>query len=132
MADLTDNQAAQTIKIVGADSAGVEQTPVASSSSGELKTQDILNLGTGTQAALTVGTSAVEVKVGGSPLSNRKLVTLYNNSNTTIYWGFTSGVTTSTGTPIFKNQLYTWIAGSSQSIYVIAGSAGNNTRITEA
>lgn len=38
MADLTDNQAAQTVKIIGADSAGLEGTPVGSDSSGHMLT----------------------------------------------------------------------------------------------
>jgi hypothetical protein len=97
----------------------------------QIASADILNNG-GTQAALTVGTTAVEIKVGASRLEGRKTVTLYNNSNTTIYWGYTSSVTTATGTPIFRDQFVTWEAGDSQEIWVIAGSAGNNTRITEA
>lgn len=92
---------------------------------------DILSQG-GVQATLTVGTSAVEVKVGGSPLEGRKEVTLFNNSNSILYWGYTNGVTTSTGTPIFKKQFITWTVSNTQPIYVIAGSASNNTRITEA
>ena len=94
-------------------------------------TADILN-SSGVQASLTVGTSAVEVKVGASRLEGRKEVTLYNNSNTTIYWGYTSGVTTANGTPILKKQLATWTVGDVLSLFVIAGSAGNNCRITEA
>lgn len=98
----------------------------------ESQVSDILNNG-GTQAALTVGTSAVEVMVGGSPLSNRKSVTLCNNTVlTTIYWGYTNAVTTSTGTPIVPGQLIEWTVGPNTHIFVIAGGAGNNTRITEA
>jgi len=97
----------------------------------QLANADILNNG-GTQGALTVGTTSVEVRVGASRLAGRKAVTLYNNSNSTIFWGYTSAVTTATGTPIVKNQFVTWEAGEDQEIWVIAGSAGNNTRITEA
>jgi hypothetical protein len=39
MADLSNLQAAETIKIVGSDSAGVEQTPVNSTSEGRLKVE---------------------------------------------------------------------------------------------
>jgi len=94
-------------------------------------TADIVN-GSGLEAALTVGTTAVEVKVGGSPLTGRKVVTLYNNSNQILYWGFTNAVTTSSGTPIDKQEFIVWSVGDLISIWVIAGSAGNNTRITEA
>lgn len=96
-----------------------------------LKTADILNSGTGVEGSLTVGTSATEAKVGANKLTNRKLLTVHNNSSATIYWGFTSSVTTSTGTPIFKDQVVSWSVGDSQTIYLIAGSAGNNTRVTE-
>ncbi len=92
---------------------------------------DILN-SSGLEGSLSVGTSAIEIKVGASPLTGRKEVTLFNNSNNTIYWGYTSGVTVSTGTPIVKNQFVTWSVGDLLSLYVIAGSAGNNCRITEA
>ena len=91
---------------------------------------DILN-NNGPQGALTVGTTAIEVKVGVARLEGRKSITLYNNSNATIYWGYTSGVTTSTGTPIKKEQQVTWAVGDTQTIFVIAGSTNNNTRITE-
>lgn len=100
------------------------------SNNNELRTADISDNG-GTQAALTVGTSAVEIKVGGSALANRKFVTLYNASNATIYWGYTNAVTTSTGTAIFKDQERGWACGPSTSIWVIAASGSNNTRITE-
>lgn len=46
MADLIDIQAAQTIKIVGADSAGVESTPINSTSNGGLHTNLRNNAGT--------------------------------------------------------------------------------------
>lgn len=92
---------------------------------------DSINLGTSLQGAVTVGTSAVEAKVGASKLENRKSLTVYNNSNSTIYWGYTSGVTTSTGTPIFKSQFYDWDIGDQQAVYLIAGSASNNVRVTE-
>jgi len=97
----------------------------------QLRTADILNAGTGVQGALTVGTSAVNVRVGGSNLTNRKLVTIHNNSLVTIYWGYSSGVTTSNGTPIFAGQQCGWAVGPSQDIFAIAGTAGNNTRVTE-
>lgn len=132
MGDLNSLEASQSVKLAGADSSGGETYFVDATSAGEIKASDVLNSGNGVQAALVIGTTAVELKVGGSPLANRKLVTLYNNSNTTLYWGFTGAVTTLSGTPIVKGQQLAWSVGSSQSIFVIAGSAGNNTRITEA
>lgn len=100
------------------------------SQNSNLKVVDNLD-GAGTQAALTVGTTAVLVNVSGTNLANRKNVTLYNNSLVTIYWGYTNAVTTSTGTPIISTQMAVWDAGPNTNIYAIAGTASNNTRITE-
>lgn len=131
MADLDNLQASQSVKIAGADSSGNETTFVKATDSGDIQSADLVNVGTGVQSALTVGITSVEIKVGASPLANRKLLTLYNNSNVTIYWGYTSGVTVASGTPIFKSQFITWAVGDQQSIFVIAGAASNDTRITE-
>lgn len=87
--------------------------------------------GGGIQGALTVGTSAIEVKVSTSRLTNRKSLTLHNNSSVTIYWGYTNAVSTTTGTPIYANQIATWAISDTQAIFAIAGTASNNTRITE-
>lgn len=131
MADLSEIQAAQAIKIIGADIDATETTPVNSTVNGELLTADILNQGTGVEGAITVSTLAVEVKVGVSNLANRKLVTAYNNGSATVYWGYTSLVTTSTGSPLLKNQQAAWEVGENQSIYLIAASGSHNIRITE-
>lgn len=93
---------------------------------------DVLYEAGGVQAALTVGTSPVEVRVGATPLAGRKSVTLFNNSINTIYWGWTNSVTVSNGTPIFPQQTIAWAASDQRSVFVIAALAGNNTRITEA
>ena len=130
MADLSTIQASQSVTVVGAHTSGVEQTPVGSTLNGDLKSADLL-LGAGVQGALTVGTTAVEAKVGGSRLANRKLLTVHNNSSSTIYWGYTSGVTTTTGTPLFKDQLVSWDISDTATVYLIASGAGNNTRVTE-
>lgn len=130
MADLSEIQSTESVKIIGASTTGLETTPVNSSATGELLTRDIFS-GSGLEGALTVGTSAVEVKVGESKLVNRKFVTLYNNSIFPVYWGFTSGVTTLTGTPIQRDSLMSWAASDVTTIYVIATTADHNTRITE-
>lgn len=130
MADLNITESSQAVSIVGANSSGTETNAVNATSNGELLSADISNNG-GVQAALNVGLTAVELKVGGSPLANRKSASLFNNASNTVYWGYTNAVTTSTGTPIFKNQLVTWSVGPNTSIYIIAGSTTNDTRITE-
>jgi hypothetical protein len=130
MADLTELQSSDSVKIVGADSTGNESNFVNASPLGELKTIDAIT-GAGTEGALTVGTTAVEAKVGSSALTNRKLLTVFNNAGATIYWGRTSGVTTSTGTPIYEKQFFTFDFAADAPVYLIAGTAGNNVRITE-
>lgn len=113
--------------------ANLQQNNTDISITNPLNTTDIINLGGGVQSALTVGTTPVEVKVGALPLSDRKVVTLYNNSNDTMYWGWSSGtLTTLTGTPIVKRQMMIWSIGPNQSVFVVAGTSGNNSRISEA
>ena len=91
----------------------------------------VINSGASVEGALNVGTTAIEIKVGATRLEDREALTLFNNSANTMYWGYTSSVTTSTGTPIFKNQLNTWSVGDSQPIYVISSKANQDARITE-
>ena len=86
----------------------------------------------GSVGAVTVGTSAVQANVSGSNLTNRTLLTVFNNSANTVYYGYTSGVTTTSGSPILANQTATWNIGSALTVYLIAGSAGNNVRVSEA
>ena len=187
MADISDINAAQSVKIIGSDATGLETNPVNADSSGNLQTvvkngtgssavniqdggnsitvdgsvsvsnfpatqnvaitssvevevkndtgnpvpvSDISNNG-GLQGSITVGTSAIQAMVGVSPLSSRKNLTVFNNSSSDIYWGYTNAVTTSTGTPLFKNQLIDFQVGPSTTVWLIAGSAGNNVRVTE-
>lgn len=86
----------------------------------------------GVQGAITVGTTAVEAKVGASILTGRQILTVQHQGNQRLYWGFTSAVTTSTGTEIFKNQLVTFDVEAPVRIWLISDSAGQNVRITEA
>lgn len=88
--------------------------------------------GGGTQAAITIGTTAVLINVSGTNLSNRVSLTLFNNSLLVWYWGYTNAVTTSTGTPIQPNQVVEWLVGPSTNVYVITTLASQNGRVTEA
>lgn len=87
----------------------------------------------GLEGAFTVGASAVELMIGTTIKDNRSAATLYNNSTSILYWGYTSSVTTSTGTPIVPKQFISWndLQSTTTRIFLIAGSAGNDTRITE-
>jgi len=131
MADLDEKDASGSSKIVGADSTGAETAYVNVTANGDLQTSDSLT-GPGVQGTLTVGTTAVELKVGGSVLADRKTAGLDNDSNSILYWGYTNAVTTSTGRRIFKNQNDAeWDVSDGASIWLIAGSAGNVIRISE-
>lgn len=81
---------------------------------------------------LTVGTTEVEVKAGGSRLATRQLVALYNDSSNTIYFGPT-GVSTSgssKGIPLAPQQFLSIPIGNA-GLYLIAGSASNNVIVQE-
>jgi len=76
---------------------------------------------------LSVGSTQIEAKVGGSRDEKRQLVILYNDSNNTVYYGPT-GVATSganKGIPIEKRQEVAVPVGD-VGLYLIAGSSGNN------
>ena len=80
---------------------------------------------------LVTGGTAYEAKVGGSALSNRKLLTITALDD--IYWGYSNTVTTSTGTPLYKNQqiIFAIDAASTFSIWLVASTNNKNARITE-
>lgn len=130
MADLNELEAAQTVKIAGTNSSGAETNYINGTANNELLTANISNNG-GLQGALTVSTTAVEAKVGASALTNRKTLTVFNNSGATLYWGYTSGVTTSSGTPFYEKQFVSFDVGTGTSVYLIAGAGSNNVRVTE-
>lgn len=131
MADLSDLQSAQNIKISGASSAGSETNFVNSSANGDLQTVDRANT-SGVNGAISVSTTAVAAQVGGSNLTERKTLIIYNNSNNTIYWGYSSGVTTANGIPVYKDQYFTWDGlGPNVTIWLIAASGTNDVRVAE-
>lgn len=129
MADLSDLQSSQVVKIVGSASDGTEQTPVKSSATGDLGTSDILD-GGGVNANIALTASvARELKVGGSVLANRKYV-VFQALDNGIYFGFSSGVTVSNGVPIFKNQLLMMPIGQNTQLWFVCAAAAN-VRIAE-
>lgn len=131
MADLSDIQAGQTVKIVGSNSTGVEQTPVNSTANGDMNTADILNNG-GVNGIIAVSTTAVAVRVGASNLANRKRLTFMNNGTATLFWGYDSGVSTSNGFPIFRNQPVSDAWGPNTTIWIIAASGTHPVPVNEA
>lgn len=89
MADLNGLQAAQTVKLAGADSSGNETNYVNATSNGEFKAADIINVSVA-QSLLSIAAGAVvEVKVGSSRLVNRKSVQI-QAQGTNITYGYIS------------------------------------------
>ena len=81
-------------------------------------TRDIITTN-GQYRAQSVTTTAAEALGAATILTPRRVLSLLP-TNGTIYWGYSNAVTTSTGTPVFKNQLITFAVSESVHIYVIA------------
>jgi hypothetical protein len=78
---------------------------------------------------IVVTTSQVEAKVGASRLSGRETLRIYNKGST-IYFG-PSGVTTSTGEPLMKNQWVNIPAGENIEVFMITTSGSVNVIVQE-
>jgi len=79
--------------------------------------------------AKTVTTSAQEIKVGGSALEERKVITIQPTDGE-IWFGYNSSVTSSTGTKIHEGQLIQIEASESLPVWMVSGGSVN-VRITE-
>lgn len=74
---------------------------------------------------LSVGTSATQLKVGASDLSDRHTLIVHNDSGNTIYVGFDNSVTTSNGLPIANGdeRSFFFDPNDGLNLFGIAGSA---------
>jgi len=81
---------------------------------------------------ISIGLSATEVKVGGSRLTGRRNVTIYNNTatNAVIYIGYSNAVTSANGIPLYKNQMISIDIGD-VAIWSISTVAATDVRIME-
>lgn len=84
-------------------------------------------------AVKSVGTTEVLAAVGGSNLSGRQEVIIYNDSSSVIYFGPTGVAISGTnkGVPIDPGAFVNLPFGASVQIYLIAASASNNVIIQE-
>lgn len=80
--------------------------------------------------AITVTTTPSIVRVGGSNLTDRVVVSVQPTTGI-IYYGFDNSVSSSTGTILFRRQLLFLEVGPGQDLYVVAGAGSVNTRIAE-
>ena len=120
MGDLTDIDAGQTVKIVGASSDGTEQTPVGSSANRELFIRDTHdNGGLDKVLVLTSGVPA-ELKVGASRKTLRKYV-IFEAQDTGITWGFTNSTQSF---DVFKSQLLMVPVGENTQIWFLYSGGG--------
>lgn len=89
MADLTDIESAQSVKVVGSTLSGAETHPLAIDSSGAAKVL-IANYGAdggGESTELPLGDAPVEIKAGGSARANRRVLIIQGKGRG-IKWGF--------------------------------------------
>jgi hypothetical protein len=80
--------------------------------------------------SVSVGASQVQAKVGASNLVGREFIVLQNQGPQVVYYG-PSGVTTTTGCRLEKNELIGLPIGASVNIYLIAAGAGNTVIVQE-
>jgi hypothetical protein len=83
--------------------------------------------------AINVDVTPIELKIGGAPLVGRRTIQIFNLSETDIvYIGFSSGVTTGNGFPVWPKTSHTMniSAGSGIVAYAIAA-APASVRIVE-
>ena len=126
MPDISDINAAQTVKLVGSDSTGVEQTPVESTNLAELKAVDKINQ-QGEDTTVVLSTTAIEAKVGISTKANRSYVFLQALDNN-VKWGFDVNCRFD----LFRNQFLSIPASEDCLIYIRASSGTPSVVIGEA
>ena len=112
MADLSGIDSSQSVKLVGNDASGIEQTPVNSTTLGELNVSDIPNQ-TGLSISLALTTTAVEGKVGASTMVNRKYIEM-QGLDTNIKWGYSPSTCFF---DLFKSQFFSLPAGTNCKVY---------------
>lgn len=77
--------------------------------------------------AETVGTSAAQILDGADELADRKWMYLYNNANKAMYIG-PSGVSTSSGFPLFPGSMLELRIGAAVDVYAIGDGSSLNMR----
>jgi hypothetical protein len=94
----------------------------------QVETRDVLNVSSQYRAQ-SVTTTAAEALGAATILVNRKMISI-TPTNGTIYWGTTSAVTTTTGSPLFPNNTLFLSCTDNSPIWVIAA-ATTDVRIAE-
>jgi hypothetical protein len=118
MADLTEKQSGQTVKVIGADDNGAESNYMDVSAKREARANDSVNNGA-VDGVLAVNTTPSEGKVGASRRVDRKYVwmqaiTVPSGANAYILWGFSN---TTQSFKLFKDQLLCFPIGEGTQIW---------------
>jgi hypothetical protein len=79
---------------------------------------------------LAVSTTPVLLKVGGSVYAER-IEVIFRPIDGTVYMGFDSSVSSTTGIPVFKNEFVRMESGPLETIYLVTASGTVNVRIGE-
>lgn len=116
-----------SLQIGGKDPSGNLQA-ILTSVSGEIFEKDVINVSSQYRAQ-SVTTTAAEALGGATRLVNRKVI-IITPTNGIIYWGTTTGVTTTTGFPLYPNQTLALSFTDNVPVYVIAATT-TDTRILE-
>lgn len=90
---------------------------------------DVLNNG-GLNVNITVGITAVEVRVGANKLAGRKSILIQPLANT-VYLGFSNAVTVTNGIRLSSGMIFILPIGESTAVWLIANGADKDVRIAE-
>lgn len=80
--------------------------------------------------SVSVTSVAIEAKVGASRLTGREVITVLNKGSNRIYYG-PSGVTTTTGSVLEKNQFLSMSLGDSLALFLVCASGESATAIVQ-
>lgn len=86
--------------------------------------------GPSVNSAISVGTTAVEVKVGPTVLEERVVVTIQPLDGV-VYFGFTPSTTSTNGTKVFKGQYFSLEASDLETVYIVSETGTVDVRISE-
>lgn len=120
MADIAEDKQSEVTRITDGDELNI----VGVNSISELQTNDTPQQGVST--VLTLTTTAVELKVGGSALVNRKMIEM-QALDRNVKWGYN----TNCEFDLFKNQFFALPAGENCIIYLKASSGTADIAISE-
>lgn len=127
MGDISDIDAAQSVKLIGSSSDGTEQAPVGSTTNGEVLASDTANSG-GLDAVLNLTTTPQEGKVSTSVKSDRKYIVM-QALDKNVKWGFSN---TTQSFDLFKNQIIIVPLGPNTSVWFKMSSGTGDVAFGEA